>query len=602
MEKKTIILGISVIMVISVITFILFFKDIHSYRSRLPEGPDLSNVSQELKNQITSAQQKAQKRPSGKNLGMLGMVYYSSSYYNEAAVCFELASQKDPGSWEWNYYHGSLYMEMGESTKALKHMQSVIEKNPEVWLALYRLSEVYVKIDSTKIAEKLLKRIIHLDEQKTYPKNTLRSKYYPLQIYARLLLARIYMSNNLPELAEKELLSICKKHLDFGPAFRQLGILYTQQGNRELSKKYTDRANDLVVSISPLDTLMDRLSLLSKSDAYVLKQIDNATYASDPQWCYELINHALKNIPNNKYVISKAIKQFSRIGLGKEAVPLINQHLLFYKDNYNELVEVGTLLADAGLRKESALYFEKALTLNGLKPEQKTNLAGLLFEESGIKDKAEATFLKVIENNMDNTDILGRAVLFMVQIGEMETAGTYYKRLKRLSPNNVNVKIFEGITAVDNGDIIKAKSLFEEAFEIDPKKKSLIKHLTYIYIQNELWSEAERFFRKALNIYPNDSELQMQLGLLLVSCPDESLRNLPEGKEFSERAFYNSIYTVKDRISAGRILAIAHYQLGDQQKAQYYISQTIDLAIKNKVPDNYLQGLRNLARSFSSNN
>lgn len=603
MNKNKIILTITTLIVITVIIFsIIFLKDLNSYRSQLPDGPNLANISKELKDKITSAQQKARRRPNGKNLGMLGMVYYSSAYYDEAAVCFELASQKDPVSWEWDYYHGNLYLEMGESTIAAKHMKSVIKKNPEVWLAWYRLSEAYVKMDSTKIAEELLNKIINLDEKKTYTKNTIRSRYYPIQIYAQLLLGKIYMSTKRPELAEKELLDISNKYLSFGPAFRQLGILYAQLGNEVQSNKYSDRANDLIVYNIPLDTLMDRLSLMSGSETYVLKQLDNAAYGSDPKMCYELTKHALKNIPNNKYVLSKAIKQFARIGMRNEVVPLIDKHFMFFKDSYTELEEVGVLLADAGLKNEAAMYLEHALTLKDLNPEQKVKLATLLFERAGVRDKAIATMQEVTENNLENTDILGEAVLFMGQAGETEKAVIYYNKLKHLSPNDENVKIFEGITAANKGDIIKACALFEEAFEINPQKKSLIKHLTYIYIQNELWNKAERFFRNALYKYPNDSELQMQLGLLLVSCPDENLRNLSEGKELSERAFYNSIYTINNRISAGRTLAIANYQMGDQQKAQYYISQTIDLAIKNKAPDNYLQGLRNLARSFSSNN
>lgn len=567
-------------------------------KQNIPVMPDLSAASPQLKSQIESANKSALRKPNDKNLGWLGMVYYSSNHYDKAAQCFELATQQNREAWQWNYYRGSLHMELGESKEAAQQMQEVTLKQPQEWIAWYRLGDIYQQMDSTKLAEKSLKRITQLDTDKTYIKNTPRSTYYPLQVYAQVLLGKIHAKNNQEEKAEKELLNASNNYPTFGPAFRQLEVFYAQQGNPELGNKYRERANDLRVFNFPLDTLMDRLSLISCSEAYVLKQIDNAMQGNDTKWSYELIKKARENNPDSKYVLSKAIRQFCLMGFGEEAVPLLQDHIAIFNSDHDELVQIGILLADAGYRSEAQVYLSTALEIPNLTTEQQATIAGLLFTKTGEGKKSVEAMTEVALAEPKNSKIIGDATFLMLQMGNMEQAEKYFEQLKKLDANNSKVSLFRGILAEQSGDTRKAVVLFEKAYDADPKNKFLIQHLTQLYYQEELWSNAIAFFQKALKTFPNDAELQMQLGLLWVTCPDENLRNLVEGKEYSERAFYNSRYSNTNKVSSGRTLAIAHSQLGNTESARFYLDQTIDFAVKSGAPEGYIQNLRALAQQL----
>ena len=597
MQKKQVIIFSPILLI--TIALISLYSCNNQFSQNIPALPELDNETPELKEQIENTDKQARKKPSGENLGMLGMVYYASNYYDLAAKCFELAIQREPEAWQWRYYLGSLHMELGESSKAIAEMKEVIQLEPKAWIAWYRLGDIYQQLDSVKLAEERLNKIIQLTDKDTYLNSNYRSTYFPLQLYAGLIRSKIYQATDRYDTAEKDLKDICNSYMTFGPAFRQLGSLYVQKGEMDLGKRYQERANDLRVFNFPVDTLMDKLSLMSRSEAYVLKQIDNAVQGRDSKWSYELIKHAHKNIPNSKYVLSKAIRQYCSIGLGKQALPLLDQHFDLFNDSYDEMLQIGIRLSNAGYRKEASKYFEHALSFEDQTPEQKATLAGMFLENAGMAKRAVELMSEVVEQNIDNTVVLGDAVFLMLQTNQSDKAFKYFNLLKELSPKDAKVKIFEGIQAEKAGKTLSAISLFEEAYDDNPKDKFLKKRLPELYFKEQLWSKAIPFFRKALQTHPNDSELQMYIGLLLVTCPDESLRDLNEGKEYSERAFYNSRYTLNNRISAGRTLSLAHHQLGNKERAESYINQTIEMATKAKVSESYVRELRRLAQQFS---
>ena len=113
-----------------------------------------------------------------------------------------------------------------------------------------------------------------------------------------------------------------------------------------------------------------------------------------------------------------------------------------------------------------------------------------------------------------------------------------------------------------------------------------------------MFEKAITFYKKALLAYPNKSEIQERLGALYIAVPDEKLINLAKGIELSERAFYNSIYTIPIKVSAARSLAIGYHKLGDTKKSRYFFEQAIELATKANLSPQYIQSLSQLAKQF----
>lgn len=600
-KKRLIIAGIAIAVLVLVVATYQFISN-KIIRNQLPAMPQLSTAPSSLQEQIAEANKKAIRKPNSENIGMLGMVYHSSNYFNEAAKCYELASQTDADEWKWNHYLGYLKLELGDSKNAIAELEKVVDKNKKAFMSMYYLGEAYQSMDSVAQAEEILSKIALMSDRGFQITNTSRSSYFALPVYAKLQLAKLFANTNRTESAEAQLMDVIQQKITFGPAYRQLSNLYAQKGDSALSSYFSSRSKDLNIYGSPVDTLMDKVFILSRSDATILKQAEDAINSTNSRWAVELLEQGLKYLPNNQYIISKAIKQYIAIQAGEKALPYLEKHLQHFSGNYNELLEVGTKLAEAGYVAQATKYLKKAASFTDKEPEKCSTLAGLLYEKLGLKEDAIKLMNEVIDENPKNTTVLGDAVFLYLHTGENEKAKIYLNRLKQIAPNDSNVKIFEGIQAEKEGKQNRAIALFEAGFKANPKKKFVANHLSDIYFTNEMWPEAIVFLRSALKAYPNDSYFQERAAVLLVTCPDKKLRNIAEGREFAERAFINVVYNMQTRLLAGRTLSIASFQLNDRNKAKHYIKETIDLAQKTHAPKDFIAELEALSRQFSGNN
>jgi tetratricopeptide (TPR) repeat protein len=159
---KILLASVAAALVLILLDLILRFQ----YRKGIPDLPELNNIPAQVKDQIKVASRKAHFNPSAYNLGILGMVYHSSAYYDKATVCYTLASKKNSSKWIWSYYLGYLNKEMGESEKAIESFNNVVKENPKAWLAWFYLGELNQDMGRTDKADEALSRIDSLKKNK----------------------------------------------------------------------------------------------------------------------------------------------------------------------------------------------------------------------------------------------------------------------------------------------------------------------------------------------------------------------------------------------------------------------------------------------------
>ncbi|NQU88509.1 MAG: hypothetical protein HQ541_22405, partial [Mariniphaga sp.] len=261
-------------LIIIVFIYNSFFNN--QFNSEIPEVSDSQTLSLPVKEQISGAFAKAQNDPSAENLGMLGMVYHSSANYELAAQCYKLAINRKKSGWIWNYYLGYLSMEMGESDAVIENFKRVLKKNPKIDLAWYYIGEEYKNQRKNKLAEETFNKITTQKDKISSVKKSVRYDNFSLSTYAMFQLSRLYFDTGRTDLSEKTLLEIIQKNRSFGPAYRLLGNIYSMNGDTVLSKWNSERASDLISFSPPVDTLVDKLVLLSRSELYLLKKIDEA--------------------------------------------------------------------------------------------------------------------------------------------------------------------------------------------------------------------------------------------------------------------------------------------------------------------------------------
>jgi tetratricopeptide (TPR) repeat protein len=573
----------------------------NNYRTQLPPPPDPQSLSVNLREQVSDAFKKAKLKPSAQNIGTLGMVYHSSAYYDKAAICYMLAEKKDKKEWIWSYYLGYLNQEMGDPNAAIGNYRSVIKKNPQAYLAWYYAGECYRKTGSPDSAELAFKYIITRTDRNLTVKTANRYDYFPLVSYAMFDLARIYNDTKEYDKAEKTLKEIIDYQRAFGPAYRLLGTIYSIRGEESLSSRFLVRANDLAGNPSPVDTLLDRLSLMSRSDMYLLKKIDEAEKNVFPEYSLELVNHALTCFPENNYLVAKAIKLFLVQDMGKQALPYLNRHISYYVNDFNELKGVGDLLYKKGFYNEALNYYSNAVKI---KPEdnQVQSCIVICLAKVGRKQEALNLTIDILERNKTNTSIIADEVILLLNLGEKEKAMTWLARLRSLSPSNPKGLQLTGMLDEQAGKWQEALPLYNSAFRGDPEDLTTIQLLGNLLVRQKLFDKAIPFYSKALEYHPNEAFILERLGTLLVTCNDPKLRNVSGGKDLCERAFIHTASHSVTLISAGRSLAIAYSALGDRRNALNIIKMTINLARNEKFPQEYIANLEKLQEQFSAQN
>lgn len=557
------------------------------YRRNIPSLPDFGNISAQLREQLKEASDQAKHNPTADNLGRLGMVYHSSTYYDKAAQCYELAIKRNKSKWIWYYYYGYLKKEMGESEVAIENFRAVIKQNAKIHIAWYYIGEGYKNLNSNARAEVSFKNVINLDESNSSRKLTIRNDYFPLKTYAMFQLAQYYLNDKQFELAEQTLKQIIQNNITFGPAYRLLGNVYSAKGDSSMSRYYTIRAGDLANYSPPVDTLIDKLALISRSELYLLKQIDEAEQAMYPEYALQLAQNAREYIPDNKYLLSKTIKLFLRMDSGQVAVPLINKHISYYKDDFNELKETGDLFYEKGFASQSVNYFQHALDIKPGDSEVQSSLVLSTLNE-GNKTLALSILQSFIKKYPNNPDVFANAVYIMLMIKEHDQALAYLSVLKHLSPAGSKMYLMSGIMAEQEGDLQKAINMYELSFKGNPRDLISIQSLAEILMKHELWGKYISHLKRALMFNPNEPYILEKLGTILVICPDVKFRDYNQGKIYSERAFLHKACPTETMVSAGITLAEAYEALGDKNKAFTYMSRVSSLALNQNAPKEYL--------------
>lgn len=567
-------------------------------KSRIPELPDFQNVAQTLKDQISQTDLKARNKPSAANLGMLGVVYHSAMYYDKASVCYELAIKKNKKEWLWSYYLGYLKREMGESNSAIEHFKTVSGINPGINLARYYTGDLFQSLGKNIEAESAFAAIPGVRNPDPSDKKKSENDDFALSTYAKFQLSRIYINSQRLIPAEKTLNEIIQTDRSFGPAYRLLGNVYQMKGDSVLGKEYIVQSKDLTDNSVPLDKLIDGIALISRSDQYLLKQIDEAQKKAHPAFALVIADHALKYLPDNKYLISKSVKLLLNMNYGKQVLPYLDRHLSYFTDDFREIKEVADLLYNRSLYSQSLVYYKHASELIPEDIEVKSSQVLCLWHE-GKKDLALQQMNNLVLNDRDNLKILTDGVYVMLVAGEKETARSYLSRLEKMSPANPRVLLMKGIVDESDGNFQRALVMYRSSFNSNPGDMAVVQAMGSCLLRLKMWSAALDHYHKSLTLFPNEPYLLEKLGTLLITCPDVKLRNIEEGRKLSERVFIHKACTPDLTITSGRSIALAYASEGNFEKANTYIDWILNVAQTQKAPDKIIAEIVNLRKEIS---
>ncbi len=360
---------------------------------------------------------------------------------------------------------------------------------------------------------------------------------------------------------------IALKPADYPEAYLNLGVVLKYMGKNEEAEKCYRRAieikPDFAIAFNNLGVLLRDAGKLEESEEFYKKVIE---MKPDYPEAYLNLGVVLKYMGKNE----EAEKCYRRaIEIKPDFAESYNNIaiILKYKGNYAEADKyfrraielnpnyaeaynnIGNLLKDTGRNKEAEIYYKLSLKINPKNYKVYNNL-GLLCADSQRSDDAEMFYRKAIElnpnyaeayNNLGN--ILRNKNQLPVSVKAAETA--FDKAAETAFDKTADTSIagteFES----------EAEKYFRSAIELNPNYAEAYNNIGNLFNDTGRMEEAKEFYLKALSIKPNFALCHKNLAQIKTfdkSDPQiKTLQNLYENFKYNDnkyqddhRAIYNN--------------------------------------------------------------
>lgn len=113
-----------------------------------------------------------------------------------------------------------------------------------------------------------------------------------------------------------------------------------------------------------------------------------------------------------------------------------------------------------------------------------------------IKIKRER-FLQFLQHDSTNIKLRENVIELHYQLGECPEAQKQIEYIQKLEPNNISVKLYQGLIALSTAQFSEAEEHFKALLETDPENPALLYNLTYCLMLQQRYQEAEPIAKKA---------------------------------------------------------------------------------------------------------
>ncbi|MGK7892694.1 MAG: tetratricopeptide repeat protein, partial [Xenococcus sp. (in: cyanobacteria)] len=183
-----------------------------------------------------------------------------------------------------------------------------------------------------------------------------------------------------------------------------------------------------------------------------------------------------------------------------EALVAIDKAISLEKGNANQYYQKATILGELKRYSEAEAAYQKAIGISSRAAFY--NSRGLLYDEQGKLELAEADFNKAIElNPQDNKAYNNRGILYSSQ-GKLELAEANYNKAIKLYPQDAIVHYNRGLLYDNQGKVELALADYTKAIEFNPQYAPAYDNRGIVYANQGKLELAEADFNKAIELYP----------------------------------------------------------------------------------------------------
>ncbi len=572
--KKTII-SIAILGCILAAFFLLrpfVLKVIHA--DNVPALPNLTGQPAPVTDYINAVYAEAQRKPyADETIGKLALAFQANYFYKAAELCYTNAQRLNSADWRWHYYPALIKEELGDADGVIEHLKKVLEINDGVPHAWFKLGNAYLKQNSFEAAESAFKEVKNLKRFSFAPEIPDKGAF-PLTVYARLNLGRVYLQQEKYTLASEALNALIQKNPRFGPAYRLLGQVYNSTGNTEAGKAAIIKAGDFESYIPPSDPMFNTLLLNSRHSDAILKHIDTAIKSENFAWADMLCNHMLSYDPNDAEALGKNIVLMlvknKMDGLREKAKKLLNHHY----DDDGKLIEIADTFYRRNQYELAFNYLRRAIAINPLAMDAQITYLKILVAAKSY-DAAMAHCRKVLANDPENSALRTEYGRILALRGKEKEAREQFALAIKANANNEIPYILMGIMAEEKGNVNNALANYRESIKINPLNTKAIVQLGNYLLSLKRWKEADNLFIQALKDAPNDIDLLERRAWIQAACPDARIRNGEKALALAKRISLIRKDNHLQDVRCGITLAVAYAENENYSRAEQVLGNIL---------------------------
>ncbi len=569
----------------------------------IPQIPDLAGQSKVFENYIKKMHSAALENPeSASSIGRLGMTFHANFFYEEAVRCYSRALNLNRREWRWLYNLALLNEELGDVQSTITNLKEVLEINPDVTQAWFRLGNAYLKQNAYKEALHAFNQVLAKQPFILHSTSNIKLSNkgaFPLKAYASLKLGRTELQQGNHDKARHTLTALIKSYPTFGSAYRLLSQVYFELGDHDNANFYVFRSGDFDSYLPPADIIFDDLIFYSRKIDFILKQIDLAIRSQNDDWAATLNSRIIEYKPEDKEVLTKLLKLSVDLHQreGVEAYGEVFSKMFRFDES--KLLEMTRFLISREQYKLALHVIQQIKTIN---PESIGAHLEYVTILRNLKDfqKAVDYCKNLIVTKPDNPHIKIELARILIYLRKYNEAAEQLSLAEKIDPNNEAGLLLRGRLWRAQKNATKSIEFYRKYLQAHPTDVSINLELGNYYINLRDWKRALKHFNTTLNITPNHIDYIERYAWVLAACPNPRFRNGQKLMEFAERLLIMRKFTEDQELRSAMTVAVTFAELKDFDNALKIVNDNLIKLRMNNAED-YYKKFEALQRLFQAN-
>ncbi len=584
---------------------ILFFWILYplytNWRNELyiPAVPDLTGQPKALENYVKKMHSEALEKPeSDQSVGRLGMTFQANFFYDEAERCYNRAMNLNQREWRWPYYVALINEELGDVQSTIANLNKVLEKNPNIAEAWYRLGNAYLKLNQYQEALRSYKNVLTKQPFKSSNNNIVFSNKgaFPLKAFASLNIGRTEFQLEKYDESLQTLNDLIKSYPTFGSAYRILSQVYFALGEFDKSSYYELRAGDFGSFLPPADIIFDDLIIYSRKTDFIIKQMQIAIRTENNDWAATLNRQIIEYKPEDKRDVLALLKLSVDLN-HKEGIDAYGAEFSkIFQSNEPKLVEMTKFLISRKKYNLAMPIIKWIIKINPKSIEAHLEYVSILRIKNQYQEAVDYC-KNLINVNGDNPYIKIELARNLIYQGKYNEASNQLSLVEEIDPINEIVLLIKARLFREQKNEAKAIEYYRKYLETDPTNIAYNMELGSYYIDLRRWETAINHFKSNLKISPNLLDYIERYALILAACPNSQFRNGKKALEFAKRISIMSKYDDEQELRSAMTLAAAFAELKDFDNALKIVNENL-IKLKSKDISDYKNKFMMLQRSF----